>query len=76
MSFQQQSPLGLPPYSPTDHRIDLEPGAQPPAHRIYRMSPPEEAELKKQLEVYLSAGQIEPSCSHFGTGVIFARIKM
>jgi len=39
------------------------------------MSPPEEAELKKQLEVYLSAGEIQPDCTPFGTDVLFARKK-
>ena len=68
-----QLPLGLPPSRPTHHHIELEPGAKPQAHRIYRTSPPEEGELKKQLEVDLSAGQIEPARSHFGAGFLFSR---
>ena len=39
------------------------------------MSPTEEAELKKQLDAYLAAGQIEPARSPFGAGVLFAKKK-
>ena len=49
--------------------------AKPPAHRVYRLYPAEEIELKRQLEAYLQAGQIEPSRSLFGAGVLFARKK-
>ena len=59
----------------TDDRIDLEPGSQPTTHRIYRMSPPEEKEVKIQFEVYLSTVQIDPARSPFGAGVLFAKQK-
>ncbi|MGV1089522.1 MAG: reverse transcriptase domain-containing protein, partial [Mycobacterium sp.] len=36
------------------------------------MSPLELQELKKQLDTYLAAGQIEPAKSPFGAGVLFA----
>ena len=39
------------------------------------MSPPEEQELKKQLDAYISAGQIEPARSPFGAGVLLAKKK-
>ena len=39
------------------------------------MSPTEEKELKKQLDTYLEAGQIEPARSPFGAGVLFANNK-
>ena len=73
--FPEHLPYGLPKQRDTDHTIDLEPTAKPPAHRIYRLSPAEDAELKKQLEEYLRAGQIEPARSPFGAGVLFARKK-
>jgi hypothetical protein len=57
------------------HRIILEDGARPPKHRIYRLSPKEEEELSKQLELYLQAGQIRPSASPFGAGILFAEKK-
>ena len=40
--FPAQLHLGLPPSRHTDHSIGLEPGAKPPAHRIYVICPPEE----------------------------------
>ena len=73
--FPAKLPLGLPVTRPTDHRIDLVPEARPPSHRLYRMSPSEEMELKLQLETYQAAGFIEPARSAYGAGVLFARKK-
>ena len=73
--FPPQLPLGLPASRATDHRIDLVEDHRIPAHRIYRMSPAEEIELKTQLDGYLAAGQIEPARSPFGAGVLFAKKK-
>ena len=73
--FPDDLPLGLPKSRDTDHSIDLEENAKIPAHRIYRLSPAEDAELQKQLTAYLAAGQIEPARSPFGAGVLFARKK-
>jgi len=68
-------PPGLPPYMGLYHYIRLFPGAQPPTHRLYRMSPAEEAELHTQLQKYLSQGFIEKAQSPFGAGVLFAKKK-
>ena len=68
-------PLGLPVGRETDHTIDLEEGARPPTHQIYRMSPAKEIESRKQLDAYLAAGQIEPARSPYGAGVLFAQKK-
>ena len=73
--FPVKLPLGLPVSRETDHTIDLEDGARPPANQIYIMSPSEEVELRKQLDAYLAAGQIEPARSPFGAGVLFAQKK-
>ena len=59
----------------TDHRIDLIPDSNPPAHRLYRMSPEEDKELKAQLDQYLADGYIEPARSAYGAGTLFARKK-
>ena len=68
-------PLGMPSVRSTDHVIELEPGSQPHAHRVYRLSPTELEELKSQLETYLAAGQIEPAKSPYGACVLFAKKK-
>ena len=73
--FPDDLPLGLPKSRETDHSIDLEENAKIPAHRIYRLSPAEDAELHKQLTEYLAAGQIESARRPFGAGVLFARKK-
>ncbi|GBG59486.1 hypothetical protein CBR_g38511 [Chara braunii] len=65
-----QKPVGL-PNRPTKHHIELLPGAVPPKGRIYRMSPAELEELRKQLETLTSKGWIRPSTSEFGAPVLF-----
>ncbi|GBG75832.1 hypothetical protein CBR_g21076 [Chara braunii] len=65
-----QEPFGL-PNRPTKHHIELLPGAVPPKGRIYRMSPVELEELRRQLETLTSKGWIRPSTSEFGTSVLF-----
>jgi len=57
------------------HRIELEPGAQPPSKRPYRLNPLELDELKKQLEELTSRGYIQPSTSPYGAPVIFVKKK-
>jgi hypothetical protein len=42
-------PKVLPPRHIVDHRIELEPGLQPPTRAPYRLSGPELEELKQQL---------------------------
>ncbi|GBG72775.1 hypothetical protein CBR_g12343 [Chara braunii] len=63
-------PFGL-PNRPTKHHIELLPGAVPPKGRIYRMSPAELEELRKQLETLTSKGWIRPNTSEFGAPVLF-----
>ncbi|XP_039013228.1 uncharacterized protein LOC120142797 [Hibiscus syriacus] len=66
-------PKELPPRRLVDHEIELIPGVKPPAKCPYRMSPPELAELRKQLDELLQAGFIRPSKSLFGALVLFQR---
>ncbi|GBG80335.1 hypothetical protein CBR_g30703 [Chara braunii] len=65
-----QEPFGL-PSRPTKHRIELLPGAVPPKGRIYKMSPAELEELRRQLETLTSKGWITPNTSEFGALVLF-----
>ncbi|MDV3201193.1 MAG: reverse transcriptase family protein, partial [Sweet potato little leaf phytoplasma] len=55
--------------------IDLVPGAGPISIAPYRMSPPELAELKKQLEDLLEKKFIIPSASPWGAPVLFVKKK-
>lgn len=54
------------------HKITLKPGSTPPQHRLYRMSPAELEELRKQLASFLEKGWIRPSNSEYGAPVLFA----
>ena len=66
---------GKPPPRQVKHRIDLLPGARPPAQRTYRMSPTELAEVRRQLDGYLEKGWIRPSTSPYGAPILFVRKK-
>lgn len=63
----------LPPRREVDHKIELEPGARPPAMAPYRMAPPELEELRKQLTELLDKGMIRPSKAPYGAPVLFQR---
>ncbi|KAG8368001.1 hypothetical protein BUALT_Bualt16G0131200 [Buddleja alternifolia] len=49
----------MPPRRAIDHKIELEPGARPPAMAPYRMNPAELVELRRQLDELLDAGLID-----------------
>ena len=71
----QPLPAGLPPPRHIDHHIDLEPGSQPPFKAVYRMSPVELEEVRRQLDDLLEKGFIQPSKSPFGAPILFVRKK-
>ena len=67
-----------PPYPPersVDHTVEILPGAAPPNKAVYRMSPAELEELKKQLADLLERGLIRPSSSPYGSPIIFVKKK-
>ncbi|XP_070021701.1 uncharacterized protein [Nicotiana sylvestris] len=67
----EELPKHFPPRREVDHKIELEPGAKPPAFAPYRMAPPEIEELRKQLKELLDACHICPSKAPFGAPVLF-----
>ncbi|GBG91691.1 hypothetical protein CBR_g53505 [Chara braunii] len=67
-------PTGVVP-QPIQHRIEIEPGHRTPRGAVYRMSPRELEELRKQLDELLEKGWIRPSSSLFGTPVLFVPKK-
>ena len=73
--FPDDLPSGLPPQREIDHRIELEPGQNPPSRPTYRMSQPEMDELKKQLSELMDKGCIQESKSPYGAPVIFVKKK-
>ncbi|GBG80460.1 hypothetical protein CBR_g30923 [Chara braunii] len=60
---------------PIQHRIEIEPGSRTPKGVVYRMSPRELEELRKQLDELLEKGWIRPSSSPFGAPVLFVPKK-
>ncbi|GBG86822.1 hypothetical protein CBR_g42105 [Chara braunii] len=69
-----ESPTGVVP-RPIQHRIEIEPGSRTPKGAIYRMSPRELEELRKQLDELLEKGWIRPSSSPSGAPVLFVPKK-
>ncbi|GBG84590.1 hypothetical protein CBR_g38873 [Chara braunii] len=69
-----ESPTGVVP-RPIQHRIDIEPGSRTPKGAVYRMSPRELEELRKQLDELLEKGWIRPSSSPFGAPLLFVPKK-
>ena len=68
-------PSGLPPDRGVEHVIPLEPGAQPPFKRMYRLSPSELIEVKRQVTELLQKQLIEPSVSPYGAPLLFVLKK-
>ncbi|GBG58641.1 hypothetical protein CBR_g40 [Chara braunii] len=60
---------------PIQHRIEIEPSSGTPKGAVYRMSPRELEELRKQLDEFLEKGWIRPSSSPFGAPVLFVPKK-
>ncbi|GBG60215.1 hypothetical protein CBR_g3459 [Chara braunii] len=69
-----EPPTGTVP-RPIQHRIEIEPGSRTPKGAVYRMSPRELEELRKQLDELLQKGWIRPSSSPFGAPVLFVPKK-
>ncbi|KAL0533670.1 hypothetical protein IC582_027711 [Cucumis melo] len=68
-------PKFLPPRRMIDHEIELVPGAKPPAKNAYCMTPPELAELQKQLDELLNVGFIRPVKAPYGAPILFQKKK-
>ncbi|CAI7880692.1 unnamed protein product [Closterium sp. NIES-53] len=73
--FPDDLPEGLPPQRAHDHRIELEPGAQPTVQRQFRLTQPELDELRKELDYLLEKKFIRPSSSPFAAPILFTPKK-
>ncbi|GJP49600.1 hypothetical protein CLOM_g8787 [Closterium sp. NIES-68] len=73
--FPDDLPSGLPPERPQDHKIELEPGAQPTVRTQWRRTQPELQELRNQLDYLMAKGFIRPSTSPFAAPILFTPKK-
>ncbi|GJP33591.1 hypothetical protein CLOM_g18114 [Closterium sp. NIES-68] len=73
--FSDDLPSGLPPECLQDHKIGLEPGAQPTVRTQWRLTQPELHELRNQLDYLLAKGFILPSTSPFAAPILFTPKK-
>ncbi|GBG78056.1 hypothetical protein CBR_g25993 [Chara braunii] len=69
-----EPPTGTVP-RPIQHRIEIEPDSRTPKGAMYRMSPRELEELRKQLDELLEKGWIRPNSSPFGAPILFVPKK-
>ncbi|CAI7871203.1 unnamed protein product, partial [Closterium sp. NIES-54] len=69
--FPDNLPEGMPPQRAHDHRIELEPGAQPTVQRQFRLTQPKLDILRKQLDYLLEKKFIRPSSSPFAAPILF-----
>ncbi|GJP46804.1 hypothetical protein CLOM_g6059, partial [Closterium sp. NIES-68] len=73
--FLDNLPAGLPLSRPEDHRIEMEPGAQPIVQRQFRLNQLELEELQQQLDYLLTKGFIRPSTSPSAAPILFTPKK-
>ncbi|CAI7879812.1 unnamed protein product [Closterium sp. NIES-53] len=73
--FPDDLPPGLPPERPEDHKIQLEPGAQPTVRTQWRLTQPELEELRSQIDALLEKGFIRASTSPFAAPILFTPKK-
>jgi len=66
---------GLPPQRPVDHTIPLVPGTPPVARPMYRLSPAELDEVKRQVTDLLAKGMVRPSTSPYSAPILFVGKK-
>ena len=66
-------PDKLPPIRAVNHAIKLQPGAEAPKCRPYRMSPVELQEVKRQLEILQAKGLIAEAVTPFGAPVLLVK---
>ena len=73
--FPANLPADLPPNRGVHLAIPLQEGSIPPTRRLYRLSAPEREEMERQIQEMLSKGWIRPSCSPYGSPILFVKKK-
>ncbi|GJP53520.1 hypothetical protein CLOM_g12679 [Closterium sp. NIES-68] len=73
--FPDDLPAGLPPERDHDHKIELEPGAQPTVWTQWSLTQPELDELRRQLDYLFEKGFVRPSTSPFAAPILFTPKK-
>ena len=73
--FPDELPAKLPPKRNIEHGIEIESGSTPPSRPPYRLSFIEQDELKKQIRSLFNNKLIRPSCSPYGSPVLFVKKK-
>jgi len=71
--FDRSEANKLPPYRPSDHKIELNGQSSPPQSRAYKMSPFKLLKVKEYLTENLSKGFITPSKAAYSSSVLFAQ---
>ena len=72
----QPTPVGVPSEREMAYTIPLEEDHKPLFRPIYRPSPLEIEEAKRQITEYVYKGWIEPNSSPYGSPILFVKKKM
>lgn len=70
-----QEPKGLPPARLHDHKIPLQPGANPVNIRPYRYTHEQKDEMERQISKMLQSAIIQPSTSPYASPVLLVKKK-
>ena len=73
--FPDELPAEVPPTRGAAHKILLEPGAEIPRSRPYRLSAAENDEVTRQVQLLLAQHRIRPCESPFGAPVLLVKKK-
>ena len=72
-TFDPKEANKLPPHRGHDHKIELQPGARPPAKRAYGLSRQQALVVKKYTDDMLGKGFIRPSSSEYAAPVLIVK---
>lgn len=72
-TFDPKEATKLPPHKEWDHKIDLQPGAVPPAKKAYGLSRQQAQIVKNYTDEMLGKGFIKKSSSQYATPVLIVK---
>ena len=73
--FSEAKATRFPARKPYDHQIDVKPGFKPKRHKLYSLTPEEDALLKTFVDENLSKGYIHPLKSEMASSFFFVAKK-
>ena len=73
--FSNKKAARFPKWKPYNHKIETKPGFKPKCHKLYSLTPEEDAVLKTFIDENLAKGYIRPSKSEMASSFFFVKKK-